>query len=261
MKTNKTPFQLLRAKYPEEECVLIREVPDSSYRNRYLDYMVINLWASRGQSIIGFEVKSYRSDWLNELKNPKKQELHVPYCDYFYLLITEENVAKLEEVPENWGLMVVRGDKLHTIKRAPKLTPLPMPKGLMISIIRRAAAKDGYVLKEDIQSKIDDAVTMAESRFRDENTRNAQQYFNLKRTVDKFESESGTNFITRGFWGHDVINSAHKFKFILENDFDELLSRLKRINNTATALAETSKQGLEIFSEENKKENNNNGNI
>lgn len=69
-----TAYSVLRAKYPETECVLMQEVSDASghTRSRSLDFMVVNLWNSRGLSVIGIEKKTNLGDWLKELKNPAK---------------------------------------------------------------------------------------------------------------------------------------------------------------------------------------------
>mgnify|MGYP000731094661 CR=1 FL=1 len=58
----------------------------------------------------------------------------VLYCDFFYLFTTDEKVAKLEEIPENWGWMTERGGKIFILKKAPKLKAEPIPKKLMINM-------------------------------------------------------------------------------------------------------------------------------
>jgi hypothetical protein len=132
-------YSVLRHKFPEKEYVLISEVPDNvSTRNRYLDFMLINLWASRGLAITGIEQKSNRGDWINELKNPKKQENHFKYCDYFYLL-TDKGILK-------------------TMKDAPKLNPLPIPKVLMCSMLRRAQEKKGFVHETALDAHIESQI-------------------------------------------------------------------------------------------------------
>jgi hypothetical protein len=81
-------FQVLRKIFPETEYVLISEVSDAAgfSRSRSLDYMVINLWESRGLAINGIEQKSNRSDWLKELRNPEKQQNHFKSATTFIFL-------------------------------------------------------------------------------------------------------------------------------------------------------------------------------
>lgn len=247
---NKTAYQLLRAKYPETECVLVKEVADSNSRNRYLDFMVINLWESRGQSIIGFEVKSYRSDWLNELKNPAKQELHVPYCDFFYLLITDEKIAKVEEVPVNWGLMVVKGGKLHTLKKAPKLKPSPMPKSMMVSIIRRAADRGEFIHMDMVNQKVEEMVEQKVARKRVDGENSLRNYLEIKSKVEKFKELTGVDICERTYYV-TIEKMADKFNFLLRNDFKDLLDSLKNINRIASSITKRSEEGINTLEEPN----------
>lgn len=122
-----TPWEVLRFKFPAQEYVLIEEVSDASgfSRSRSLDYMLVNLWNSRGLAITGIEKKTNRGDWLKELKNPAKQENHFKYCDYFYLLTDKDGVAKIEEIPPNWGWYHINGSGiLKTMKVAPQYLPI-----------------------------------------------------------------------------------------------------------------------------------------
>lgn len=240
----KTVQQLLRAKYPDNECIVVKEVADSSSRRRYLDFMVINLWESRGQSIIGFEVKSYRSDWLSELKRPEKQELHAPYCDYFYLLTTKEDIAKLEEIPENWGWMVVKNDKLFTMKKAPKLNAKPMSKSMMVSIMRRAADKTDYIHKDDIADKIkeesDRKLEMAK-RNRDYDIDN---YKTLKTKVEEFEQASGLKLNT---WGCLPKELGEAVKLVMRYDLTDMVSSLQRLKKQTQNILQNYEEGLKDF--------------
>lgn len=246
---NKTLHQILLAKYPPAECIILREVADSSSGRRYLDYMVVNLWESRGQAIIGIEVKSYRGDWIKEMKTPEKQELHVPYCDYFYLLITDEKVAKIEEVPENWGLMVVKNEKIFIVKKAPKLKAVQMPKQLMMGMLRRAANKDGYILKEDIKETIKLKVEEAVKNQGYDRDRRLREYEKLVKIRDELSQEIGFDIFSTWRKPKEI---GEKLKYLLNHDFGELLEQLKRLNESATSLAERSKIGLDLLSEPEK---------
>ena len=240
----KTTYQLLRAKYAENECLLVKEVADSTSRRRYLDYMVINLWESRGQSIIGIEEKSYRSDWLNELKNPAKQELHAPYCDYFYLLTTKEGVANLEEIPENWGWMAVKGDKIVTMKKAPKLDAKPMSKSMMVGIMRRAADKTDFVhkdsIKDEIQSKVDYALEK-QNRQRDYELNRLRD---LRKSVDAFEEASGLKIDSYFPDGRTI---GEKVKYVMRYDISDMVRSLKMFNENVKRLADKTEEALNEY--------------
>ena len=57
MVNRKDTWGILRGRFPENEFVLIQEVSDASgfSRSRSLDWMLINIWPSRGLAITGIE--------------------------------------------------------------------------------------------------------------------------------------------------------------------------------------------------------------
>lgn len=116
---------------PTQEVVF--EVPDdvSGRATRYCDAMVLDMWASRGFELAGFEIKISRSDWTRELSMPNKAEVHFALCDRWWLITPAYRtataaaaVAKAEEIPGPWGWMAVNEEgKCLTYKKAPKLVP------------------------------------------------------------------------------------------------------------------------------------------
>lgn len=87
---------------------------------RSLDAMALHLWASRGNELHGFEIKSSRSDWLRELKDPAKAEGFFQRCDRFWL-VCPPDILKPDEIPPTWGALVSnsKGDALRILKQAP----------------------------------------------------------------------------------------------------------------------------------------------
>lgn len=247
-----TPYQALRTKFPEQEYVLIKEVADSSSKRRRLDFMAINLWESRGLAINGIEVKSYRGDWLNELRNPAKQELHLPYCDYFYLFTTDEKVAKLEEIPENWGWMTLRDGKVFTLKKAPKLTQVEhLPKPLIIAMIRRAADKSEFIhrdsIKEEVEQKVESKMAYRSADNERQLERYKQQYEELKEKVEAFESEFGVRFPTSS-WGIEYPKElGNKLKFLLRNDIDVYFKKFASLKSLSEDLVEKLDQSIKEY--------------
>src|SRR5271154_3135095 len=99
-----SPFPYLQRKFPPAEYALLPEVSDQAGgRNRSADAVAMNTWPSRGLEVHGVEIKSYRSDWIKELKNPAKAENIFKYCDRWWLCAATEGVVKENEVPETWG--------------------------------------------------------------------------------------------------------------------------------------------------------------
>ena len=58
----------LEAKYPPPAWLTLWEVRDATGygASRSADAIAFGVWPSRGLSIVGFEIKSSRSDWLRE---------------------------------------------------------------------------------------------------------------------------------------------------------------------------------------------------
>jgi hypothetical protein len=90
---------------------------------RTIDAYAMSLWPSRGLSLLAFEVKSSRGDWLRELKNPAKAEEYCELADYFYLVVGDKSIVKRAELPESWGLLVPHGRGLKAEVDAPRLRP------------------------------------------------------------------------------------------------------------------------------------------
>lgn len=112
------------------------------YPQRICDFIAIDCYQNLGAErnpIHGHEIKASRGDWLTELRNPDKAEAFKRYCDRWWLVVSDRRIVRDGELPEDWGLLVIAGDKLRTVKRAPKLTPEPMPRPLLASLMRAVA--------------------------------------------------------------------------------------------------------------------------
>lgn len=225
-----TTWQVLRNKFPAEEYVLIEEVSNASgfSRSRSLDFMVINLWESRGLAVTGIERKSNRGDWLKEIKNPSKQERHFKHCEYFYLLTDREGVAKLEEIPDTWGWYHINGNgTCKTMKQAPKLNPLPIGKSLMCAMLRRAADKKSYVHSDSMESVIQERVEKLNTQTFDQNKRHAEEYRALFDKVKQFESTSGVSISYK--YGPNLVKIGEVVKVIMNHGVDNYKQNIERI--------------------------------
>ena len=128
---------LLPKRFFSPEYAVMFEVPDCTgfAADRRLDVVMMGLWPSRGLELQGIEVKSHRSDWVRERKNPEKQELHARLMDMMWLLTTQEGVASLDEIPEQWGWMHCDGKKLVVKKKAPRRSPEPPSRGFLAAML------------------------------------------------------------------------------------------------------------------------------
>lgn len=100
-------------RYPSGEYAYFSQVRNGtgfSAETRTADAMVLSLWPSRGLELYGFEIKVRRSDWLSELKNPKKADELSQYCDYWYI-VTPSGIVEIGELPATWGLMEWNGKR------------------------------------------------------------------------------------------------------------------------------------------------------
>lgn len=192
-------WSILRSRYPENQYALMKEVSDAAGFNRSnsADYIAVSLWPSRGLGIYGIELKSFRSDWLNELKKPAKAENIFQYCDYFYLLTSDETIAKLEEIPPTWGWLCIKGSRIFTKKEAPKLNPKPVSKNFIAAMLKRACDRSQFVHKDSIQ----DEIKRSYEQGKNENERNynylKKEIQELKLAISEFETASGIQF--RGY--------------------------------------------------------------
>ena len=111
---------------------------------RTLDAVTMSLWPSRGLELHGFEIKCARSDWLKELRDPKKADDMCRYLDRFTVVVSDEDFVKPEELPDTWGLIAVRNDKLVDLVPAPKLPgsdrTRPVNRDFLVCMLRSAGA-------------------------------------------------------------------------------------------------------------------------
>lgn len=135
---------VLAKAYPSPAFAYLEQVRNGTgyvRRQRYADAIAMGLWPSRGLHLHGFEIKTSRYDWLNELKNPAKSEEVQKYCHFWWLVTGNEGVAELAEVPSSWGWMAVDDGRLKTLKEAPQQSPIPPDLVFLASVLRNAATK------------------------------------------------------------------------------------------------------------------------
>lgn len=155
----------LRERYAAPEYAFFEEVGDSGSSSRvYADGVAINMWASRGYAITGFEVKISRSDWLRELKQPEKAEPIITKCDYFYLVAPDE-VYQADEVPVSWGILGWKDGKLREKRKAPKLEPKNITRAFVAQMFRRGHENEQRDLKKLIDKAMSDERASQQKRI------------------------------------------------------------------------------------------------
>jgi hypothetical protein len=134
--------EALEARFRAPAWALFHEVANGTGWdwNRHADAIAMGIWPSRGLEIHGMEFKASRADWLRELKDPKKAEDMIGYCDYWWLVTTKDDIAHADEIPTEWGHMHLKGSRLVTVKAAPKREGAKLDKGFVAAVVRKAYA-------------------------------------------------------------------------------------------------------------------------
>jgi hypothetical protein len=111
---------------------------------RTADFVALDLWPSKGLCFHGHEVKVSRADWLTELKHPEKAAEFTPYMDFWWLVVSDRDIVRDDELPDGWGLMVASGGALrvaHPARRNPNV--LEMPRTRLAAFVRAVAKSAG----------------------------------------------------------------------------------------------------------------------
>lgn len=97
-----------------------------------------DVWATNGSDTAIIEVKTSHSDFLADQKKWIRQEGYAQdrnkIGNYRYYLCPK-GVIKEEELPENWGLLVWDGKKIHKVKQAVRVDTYAHGELLMITSI------------------------------------------------------------------------------------------------------------------------------
>lgn len=203
----------LREKYPKDEYALFPELRNCtgySKSQRYADAVAMSLWPSRGINLHGFEMKVSRSDWLAELKNPKKAEAICQFCDFWWIVAADDKIVHTGELPPNWGLLLPHGKTLKAKVAAPKLEAKPLDRDMLASILRNAQANviPQPVLDEISARTIEERVKSSCYTFEQETKRRNEEVDRLKKQIEDFKKASGVNI---NQWNSKDIGEAVRF--------------------------------------------------
>lgn len=127
----------LYARYKEPEWLLGFEVGNSTGGKcrRHADAVAINTYPSRGFTVKGFEIKVSRSDLKHELDNADKAEAVAQYCNEWYLVVPK-GLTENMEIPHNWGIIELVGDRLIQKKEAVYMKDNNLDAGFMCAFFR-----------------------------------------------------------------------------------------------------------------------------
>ncbi len=129
----------LAARYEHPRYAFFTEVGNAvGFPSSRIDALAMAMWRSLGLEVHGFEIKASRSDWLREKRQPFKNEDLYFYCDRWWLVVGNTDIIKDDELPPTWGLLVPRGKSLVVAVKAPQLSPQPLDRAFVASILRKA---------------------------------------------------------------------------------------------------------------------------
>jgi hypothetical protein len=153
--TTEAIHRMLADRYTGSEWAYLVEVPDGTgmKKQRTADAIAIGLWAKNAGQFHGFEVKSSRSDWTRELQEPEKSRRWREVVTSFWL-VAGRGVAKLEEVPPDWGFLEVatNGESLKIRKQ-----PLHVERGSVpINVVGSMLRKGIDCLPVGVSAKLQD---------------------------------------------------------------------------------------------------------
>ena len=134
----------LRERYKQPEWALFFEVGSGTGANckRHADALAMNMYPSRGLSIVGFEIKVSHSDLKHELENPVKAEEIARFCNEWFLVVPEGLIKKDDLIPAAWGVIECKDGRLWVNKKAEQLNPQPITKDFMAAVLRSAGKVD-----------------------------------------------------------------------------------------------------------------------
>jgi hypothetical protein len=150
----------------------------------------------------------------------------VGFCDYWWIVAGSDDVVKLDELPTEWGLMVLDGRGLVTHKPAEKRTATPLDVPMVAAILRRAT--EAMVPRSGVQAAIDEAREKGEQIGKvtaPGADRVRERLDDLERRVREFESASGVTIDNYGGGNH-----GRAFKLVLELGEDGIVGRAKYIS-------------------------------
>jgi len=237
-------MKALRDRYPANEYALMYEVRNAtgfSGRVRSADAVAMSLWPSRGLNLHGFEFKASKSDWRRELAQPEKAEEICRFMDYWWVVATTNGIVRLDELPENWGLLELRDGKLKCLKKAPKLKPQPLTKEFIASLFREAQRQ--IIPETEVQKRIDSEVSRVRSELVDLNRASVnmvQERFDKQLAeatdwMDRFEKAAGSN--RRMAWRRIQPEDLGKaVAVIMDNGVEQHMQRLEHMKNQVESL-------------------------
>ena len=98
--TEKDIRDLLETRYGRGYVFCAQVATESGAFGGYVDAVAMGIWPSTGYEVHGFEIKTNRSDFLRELKQPEKSRAR-DYVNRWWIVAPFGCIDK-RELPEDW---------------------------------------------------------------------------------------------------------------------------------------------------------------
>ena len=242
--------RLLRQKYVGNKganggaWAFMEEVPSrvsvkAGQKQRFADAIAMSLYASRGIALHGFEIKASRSDWLKELRDPSKSEDFIRYCHHWWL-VAEPEVVDLEagELPDTWGLLVRRGQKLYVKQKAPLLEAEVCSLEFLSGLLRAATA-ESEVTPEAISEAVSAARSAERKQMQGQVDRERQRGDQYSQRIQDFQGAAGIP-LNGGYpveYGPAEVGAAVRLVLEGEAKVEGLENRLRKLAESADKLS------------------------
>lgn len=228
-------YERLHTRYDGNAFAVFPEVRNSTGygASRSADAIVMALWPSANFKITGVEIKATRSDWQRELKNPRKSQDMMKFCDEWLILANHAVVdLNVDAFPDQWGLLLPSGAGLK-LERSPQVNVdrQPMPRPFVAALLRRAS--EFALSKKQTLAIRKEAAQEAESRIKRDLDRTKEENGILARRIKDFEEASGLRI--DGYTGGKELGEIVKVQ-LRRSQWEDPERRLRQLLESAQGI-------------------------
>ncbi|MBU2704094.1 hypothetical protein Ga0466249_005247 [Sporomusaceae bacterium BoRhaA] len=183
----------LRDRYKQPEWALFFEVGSGTGANcrRHADALAMNMYPSRGLSIVGFEIKVSRGDLKRELENPVKAEEIARFCNEWFLAVPEGLIKDDDLIPAAWGVIECKDGRIWINKKAEQLKPQPITKQFMAAVLRAAGKVDEETFHAAINQERNECYKQYEENLKSQVEMQTKRLRETLKNYEQFEQLTG----------------------------------------------------------------------
>lgn len=201
---------------------------------RHADALSMNMYPSRGLSLIGFEVKVSRADLKKELEQPDKAEEIAQFCNEWFLAVPRGLIRDTDEIPAGWGIIeFFAEDNRLIIKKAAQHREAPdFTRNFVAALLRASKKTAAEDFEKSMEPHIEDRVKSRLAGRDWEFQRIKGDYEALKSMVSEFEKATGEEFNHyRGVKGiAERMKIARSYESLLQRYYS--VSRIRELMQT-----------------------------